>query len=457
MKQLTTVSLLVVFAVFSFAVWAVEPTTPGSDVAPTANMTPGTDMPLGTHNMTPGSDEPTRRMAKSTAMFTPEILKAKDLIGMKVENPQAEKLGSVEDIVLTGDRNRVAFAVISTGGAMGIGEKYHAVPWPAFSRSTADAKVLLINKDKAALEKSPSFEKNNWPDMAQAQWTKMVHEFYDQKHEPETMASAAATQTEERRASKLLGMNVKSRQGQTLGEIKDIALDTHKGDVVYGILSLATPVATTGAEMAVVPWTSLAIEPKTRTAELSVDKSVLDSVAFRKTAIPNLADREFARRTYEQFNRQPYWDVLGYTAPGGLRERMTKMEHAGWAADSAYNRMFDPSKVSTMKGTIESVGSFVPEKGARPGVEITMRTEEGKVTTVQLGPHSFMRTQDMLPAIGDQVQIKGCMAQVNGQSVCLACEIEKGGKTVQIRDSQGTPQWETLGSLRVKRSMDPNY
>jgi len=436
MKQLSIVSSFAVLAVFSFTVWAGGPTA------------------LATHET--GAEHGIT--AKSAEVFTPEILKAKDLIGMKVENPKTEKLGSIEDIVLTRDRNRVAYAVLSLGGTMGIGEKYYAVPWPAIARS--GSRTLILNKDRAALRQAPGFDKANWPDMAKSEWARVVHEFYGLKHEPEPIAPATLTGApglEERRVSKLINMDVKSRQGQRLGEIRDIAIDAHRGDVVYGIISLAAPVPTTGAEVAVVPWTSLAIEPRTRTAQLAVDKSVLEAVAFRETAFPDLADREFGRRTYEQFNRQPYWDVLGYTAPGPAHKAKPGVMKDAWAAGSAYNRMFDPSKVSTISGTIESVGSFVPEKGARSGIEVSVRTGEGKSVTVQLGPHPFMRSENMLPAIGDRIQIKGSMAEVNGQKVCLACEFEKGGTKLELRDSHGVPAWEDVGSLRVRRTMEPKY
>ncbi|MCZ8133370.1 MAG: PRC-barrel domain-containing protein [Steroidobacteraceae bacterium] len=56
-------------------------------------------------------------------------IRAGKAIGTKVYDRSGDKLGEVVDIVLEKTSNNILFAVISFGGVLGLGEKYHPVPW----------------------------------------------------------------------------------------------------------------------------------------------------------------------------------------------------------------------------------------------------------------------------------------------------------------------------------------
>jgi sporulation protein YlmC with PRC-barrel domain len=49
--------------------------------------------------------------------------------GTNVYNPTGDKIGHVEDIVLDKQSNRIMFAALGVGGFLGMGEKFHPVPW----------------------------------------------------------------------------------------------------------------------------------------------------------------------------------------------------------------------------------------------------------------------------------------------------------------------------------------
>lgn len=49
--------------------------------------------------------------------------------GKAVYNTKGEKIGHVEDIVLDKMSNNIEFAVLGFGGVLGMGEKFHPVPW----------------------------------------------------------------------------------------------------------------------------------------------------------------------------------------------------------------------------------------------------------------------------------------------------------------------------------------
>jgi len=90
--------------------------------------------------------------------------KASGLIGMDVRNQQNEKLGDIKDLAVDLHTGKIAYAVMSVGGFLGIGERYIAVPPSEFSM-TPDGKDLVLNADKARIQGAPGFAHNNWPDL----------------------------------------------------------------------------------------------------------------------------------------------------------------------------------------------------------------------------------------------------------------------------------------------------
>lgn len=107
----------------------------------------------------------------------PEVLSATTLIGDHVRNNSGEDLGKLEEIMLDLDEGRVAYAVLSFGGLLGIGNKLFAVPWEAL-RVDTENKAIVFNISKDRLEQAPGFDKDNWPDTIDREWLAEVHNFY---------------------------------------------------------------------------------------------------------------------------------------------------------------------------------------------------------------------------------------------------------------------------------------
>jgi hypothetical protein len=72
---------------------------------------------------------------------------------------------------------KVAYAVLSFGGLLGMGDKLFAVPWAALSLDTAK-KRFTVNVLKDALKYAPGFDKDHWPSMSDQAWASGVHKFY---------------------------------------------------------------------------------------------------------------------------------------------------------------------------------------------------------------------------------------------------------------------------------------
>ena len=107
----------------------------------------------------------------------PELMLASSLEGDNVYNPAGEKLGDIKGIMLDVRQGRIAYAVLSFGGFLGIGDKLFAVPWQALTLDV-DNKQFLLNQDKETLKNAPGFDKDHWPTMADATWANEINTFY---------------------------------------------------------------------------------------------------------------------------------------------------------------------------------------------------------------------------------------------------------------------------------------
>jgi sporulation protein YlmC with PRC-barrel domain len=106
-----------------------------------------------------------------------DIVPAKTVIGSTVVNANYEDLGKIEDLVLDAGASRIAYAVLSFGGFLGVGDKYFAIPWNAFQFHLAEKRIVL-NVDKKLLEAAPGFDKDNWPNMAESTWGTSIYKHY---------------------------------------------------------------------------------------------------------------------------------------------------------------------------------------------------------------------------------------------------------------------------------------
>ena len=105
------------------------------------------------------------------------VLKASELIGMKVQGSDGKNLGKIRDLVI-GPDGAVRYAVLDFGGFLGIGDKYFAVPWDALQR-TQNGKQIALDTTKRDLKKAPGFDKKHWPDFSDRQQEVVIYEFYE--------------------------------------------------------------------------------------------------------------------------------------------------------------------------------------------------------------------------------------------------------------------------------------
>ena len=83
-----------------------------------------------------------------------DAIRAKKVLGTSVKDPTGDKIGSVEDIVLDKLSNNIVFAIVGFGGFMGMGEKYHPIPWSSLKYDEREG-GYVVNFTKEQLQAAP--------------------------------------------------------------------------------------------------------------------------------------------------------------------------------------------------------------------------------------------------------------------------------------------------------------
>jgi sporulation protein YlmC with PRC-barrel domain len=122
------------------------------------------------------------RSTTTIATGPSSVLAVGSMTGTKVLNPMGEHLGTIEDLMLHTDSGDVAYAVLSFGGFLGLGEKLFAVPWAALAID-ADHGIVL-NLDRERLEQAPAFGKDDRPSTADSTWMQDLHRYYGFEYAP---------------------------------------------------------------------------------------------------------------------------------------------------------------------------------------------------------------------------------------------------------------------------------
>lgn len=113
----------------------------------------------------------------SSTMAAPTLLSASTIAGDEVVNLKDEKLGTIDDIMLDVQTGKIRYAVLSSGGFLGMGDRLFAVPWSAF-RLDAENKRFILDVDVDRLKAAPGFDKDSWPNMADSAWTSNIESYY---------------------------------------------------------------------------------------------------------------------------------------------------------------------------------------------------------------------------------------------------------------------------------------
>jgi sporulation protein YlmC with PRC-barrel domain len=162
-----------------------------------------------------------------------------ELIGRRVMNSSGQDLGEVEDVLAKAGRDQGPVVVLSIGGLLDVGDKWHAASLDEL-RIAPDNERLLLDKTKAELEAAPSFD-----------YVPMIGE---RSHQPGVRGPNTTNSV-----GRLLGATVVDDAGESLGEIKDFVVSTGEQGT-RAVVGLDGRAGAAEGRLVAVPFDALHIE-----------------------------------------------------------------------------------------------------------------------------------------------------------------------------------------------------
>lgn len=105
------------------------------------------------------------------------LVRARDLRGQRLVDAQNNELGRVQSVVFNPQDGKVGFAVLSTGGFMGVADSSYAVPWSYFNVDQ-QGRVTASRLDRTVLENAPKLETRNWSELSDPRFEQRVRQHF---------------------------------------------------------------------------------------------------------------------------------------------------------------------------------------------------------------------------------------------------------------------------------------
>lgn len=108
---------------------------------------------------------------------THPLIPADRVNGTDVVSKTGEKLGKIEDVAIEKISGDVAYAILSFGGLLGIGARYHPVPWKLLKYDT-DKRAYVIPMNKGDLEQAPTIDETELSGWSDELSRNSIYQFY---------------------------------------------------------------------------------------------------------------------------------------------------------------------------------------------------------------------------------------------------------------------------------------
>jgi hypothetical protein len=116
----------------------------------------------------------TTKMTRATSRSGHTCVSSNDVQGTEVYGSERNHIGEVDHLIIDKLSGRVAYAVISFGGFMGLGNSHYPIPWNALSYDTSLG-GFKTNITEKQLKDMPQFSDDSWQDR---DWETRTHQYY---------------------------------------------------------------------------------------------------------------------------------------------------------------------------------------------------------------------------------------------------------------------------------------
>jgi hypothetical protein len=108
---------------------------------------------------------------------TAALIASDKVEGTAVYDANLQRLGAVRNFMVNKRSGQVAYAVISFGGFLGIGQRYYPIPWKELTYDV-DQGGYVINLSRDRLDGAPAFAADTAPDWTDPRFGRRISDYY---------------------------------------------------------------------------------------------------------------------------------------------------------------------------------------------------------------------------------------------------------------------------------------
>ena len=372
------------------------------------------------------------------------------IMGTNIVTTSDEKLGSVDDLLISPRHQRVAYVLLSRGGVAGIGSKTYAVPYSAFTWNDEKRKLVLpITKEM--LESAPAIDGDDWKRLTEKERSTPLFEYYkvpvtrrDWTNDASVHAElpdadgdewsqTALNQWPLLKCSQIKGQTLLSDQGSELGTMKDVIVDCNSGRIAFGSVGFGG-VLGFGDKMVLIPWDMFRVNTEGKVYATTLDPDMVK--AAPKVDYDDwrqLREEKYAPGIYRHFNREGMW----LDQRDSSRVKTTRNDRY-----PDYDLLYSNGTTVDVSGLVMLVEQTRPMKDMPEVTSVAVTTDNKDTYVVHLAPDWYLKDQGLMIKAGDRVSFKGRWVMIDGKKYFMASNVTPAdGKVWVLRRDDGTRVW----------------
>ena len=114
------------------------------------------------------------------AKETYTLISSDKVDGTAVYNLEQEKLGKIRNLMIDKISGEVAFAVLSFGGVLGMGDNFYPIPWKMLQYDVSLG-GYIVDIDRQVLEGAPKYATDNAVDWVSPAYGRSIDDYYSNR------------------------------------------------------------------------------------------------------------------------------------------------------------------------------------------------------------------------------------------------------------------------------------
>jgi len=176
-------------------------------------------------------------------------LQARQLIGMKVENSDGQKVGTVRNLVVDVKSGQLSYVVIGSGGFFGVQAKLKLAPCQIMSAATTKRQTLAVNANATQWNQAPVFKLSNLASLEEPGRAREISQHFETPTAGLKIAATNSLSTTGREistnvpepelkfASDLIGLRVVNQKQEKIGEVSDLLVSFGQPKPTFAVIS----------------------------------------------------------------------------------------------------------------------------------------------------------------------------------------------------------------------------